>query len=72
MKKDEAKEQIRLLWMKTVQSTRIKHNPMLFYQWLKREHPEVLKFRASKYKRDKYEVISAWVNCFKNKYNNTV
>jgi hypothetical protein len=62
IKKAEAREQIRNLWRRRPSRLRSPQHKMLFYQELKKEYPDLLKFRDGRSKPDKYQTISGFVN----------
>jgi hypothetical protein len=59
MKKEDAKQRIRELWLERPKNERkLFPDVMSFYQQLRREHPELLKFKSDV---DKYQVVNAFV-----------
>ncbi len=62
MKKADAREQIRSLWRQRPADLKSPQHKMLFYQELKRDYPELLKFRDGRSRPDKYQTISAFVS----------
>jgi hypothetical protein len=60
MKKEDAKREIRVLWRQRPTSERTFPDVMIFYQQLRKEHPELLSFRYSPH-CDLYQVVKAFV-----------
>jgi len=61
MKKEDAKYRIRELWLQRPKNERkLFPDVMLFYQQLKKEHPELLRFRRRAHS-DPYQIIKAFV-----------
>lgn len=61
MKKKDARNAIRRVWQERPITIKTENHIMLFYQELKRDFPELLKFRASKHAVDKYQIVKSFV-----------
>ena len=60
MKKEEAKREIIKLWLSRSTENKTSPHTMIFYNELKKERPDLLKFRI-KSTQDRYQVISSFV-----------
>lgn len=65
MKKDEAEKALKEIWLRLPKQNSIgtmdkcgDHFGLMFYSFIKNEHPELLSFKCA---GDKYQVINCWV-----------
>ena len=58
MKQEDARRQIRLLWSKRDRDRLTRLDVSTFYEELRRDHPELLKFKNP---GDKYQIVMAWL-----------
>jgi len=61
MKKEDAKKQIRELWLQRPKSKRTSPDCLIFYFELQKQYSDLLNFRTPKHV-DKYQVVSAFIH----------
>lgn len=59
MRKEDAKKQIRKLWLQRPKSGRTSPDALIFFEILQKTHPELLRFRS---KIDKYQTVKTFIS----------
>lgn len=58
MKKEDARDKIRELWRTWASNDPHSADALLFFGWLRQNHPETLNFRAA---GDKWQHVRSWI-----------